>query len=126
MNKGCARKWIDARVTNADQDSFLAAEELTLGAQLHLQRGEDFVEKRGCFGRGSNGRIKIHEGRQRTLRRDVVTRQNCLDSTGRAHAGITILHVDLVGQSDAISKPAEEFLVRTRSVYRRVLRTSIG
>ena len=112
--------------TDGDQGAFWAAEKLTLRAQLRLQRGQHLVEKRGCFGRGRNGRIKIHEGRQRTLRRDVVTRQNGLDSTRRAHAGITILHVDLVGQSDAVPKPAQEFLVRTRRVYRRALRTSIG
>ena len=60
------------------------------------------------------------------MRRDVVIRKNCFDTAGLTHAMITILHVNLVGQGDAIAKLGQEFLVRMRCIYRFAERRAIG
>ena len=55
-----------------------------------------------------------------------MIRQDGPDTAGGAHAGICILHVDLPGQSDSITKPGQELLVRIRTVHPCAYRLAVA
>ena len=89
-----------------------------LSAQLSFECGQHLAEEGGGFRGGGDCGIEIDERGQRALRGNVVVSKDRLDAAGWAHARIRILDVDLLDQSNPITKPGHEFLERIRALHR--------
>src|SRR5207249_3869648 len=84
---------------------------LILSAQLHLKRGQQCIEETGGLGCGGYRGIDIYERGQRTLRRDVMIGKNGPDTAGWGQARVSVLHMDLLGQRQPVTKPGQEFFI---------------